>query len=85
MLEELSGAVTAFYVWPNHDRGDVSSAVTGIAVKRLIKHDDQDPVFLELRIVEEGGDIGFQPIVCGCQASAMRVVQDVWNDEGKSR
>ena len=68
-----------------HHRCNLASTEGRIGVEALIEYDNQQSVFLELRVIEDGGDILLQPCIRLLQRSVVRIVIHVGNNKGKIR
>src|SRR5215831_3328195 len=74
--------MAAYYFWPDDNRGDVSSTVSRISIKALVKNNDQDSILLKRRTRNQRPDLRFQPGIRCVKASIMRIVQQIRHYEG---
>lgn len=82
----MGGAPETFlHQWACHYRCNLASTEGRIGVEALIEYDNQQSVFLELRVVEDGADILLQPCIRLLQRSVVRIVIHVGNNKRKIR
>jgi len=82
MLIQSNGLVSALAQRADNDGSHVTPARSQVQRVRFVKDDDEQPVFLEHRALYDRVDIRLQPSVGGGQGAVMRVVAQVWDDEG---
>ncbi len=81
-LEQGAALVSPFCLRADHDHGNMAASVSGVAVERLVKHDDQQPAILEGGAGDQRADVLFQPVVGLSQRAIVRVIINVRHDEG---
>ena len=84
MLVERGGLVATLGKGTHHRPRDLSAPV-GAAAGGLVPPNDEEPVLLELRTLDQRVDVGLQPCIGGAQGTVMGVVAEIRRDEGEVR
>src|ERR1700730_6285656 len=82
MLIESDRLIATLAQRTDDDGSDVASARSEIHSVGFVKDDDEEAIFLEHGALNDWIDIRLQPIVGGDQRTVMRVIAEVWDDEG---
>ena len=82
MLIESDGLVATLRQRADDDGGHMASAGCEIQSVRFVKHNDEEPVFLECGALNDWAEIRLRPIVSDRERAVMRIVAEVRDDEG---
>ena len=82
MLIEGDGFVRTLGKGADDDSGDMATTGSEVESVGFVEHDDEQPIDLKLRALNEWVDLELEPGIGGAERAVVRIIAKIGDDEG---